>query len=94
MGGVIGTLAFEQLFLRSKVDGWIDDLKTLGLFAQTQPHASYAAGLSFRWNYFFRVSSCFTDLFLPLEHFIRSVFLPSLLGLAMLRESCLPCLCG
>ena len=30
--------------------------------------------------FFFRVSSCSTDLFLPLEHFIRSVFLPSLLG--------------
>ena len=43
LGGVIGTPAFEQLFLRRKVDGWIDDLKTLSLFAQTQPHASYAA---------------------------------------------------
>ena len=29
---------------------------------------------------FFRVSSCSTDLFLPLEHFVKSVFLPSLLG--------------
>ena len=72
LGGVIGTPAFEQLFLRCNMDGWIDDLKTLSLFTQTQPHASYAAfchGLFFRWNYFFRVSSCSTDLFLPLEHF-------------------------
>ena len=86
LGGVIGTPAFEQLFLKHKVDGWIDDLKTLSLFAETQPHASYAAfchGLSFRWNYFFRVSSCSTDLFLPLEHFVTSVFLPSLLGRAV-----------
>jgi len=50
LGGVIGTPTFEQSFLRHNVDDWINDLKTLSLFAQTQPHASYAAfchGLSF-----------------------------------------------
>ena len=98
LGGVIGTPAFEQLFLRRKVDGWIDDLKTLSLFAKTQLHASYAAfchGLSFRWNYFFHVSSCSTDLFLPLEHLLNLFsFLVYWveLSLVMLRESYLPCL--
>ena len=77
LGGVIGTSAYEQSFLKHKVDEWIGDLKTLSLFAQAQPHASYAVfchGLSFRWNYFSHVCSCSADLFQPLEHFIRSVF--------------------
>jgi len=40
LGGVIGTPAFEQLFLKCKVDDQIDNLKTLSLFAQSQPHVS------------------------------------------------------
>ena len=100
LGGVIGTPAFEQLFLRRKVDGWIDDLKTLSLFAKTQPHASYAAfchGLSFRWNYFsmfLLVLLIFSFLLNILLNLFSFLVYWVKLSLVMLRESYLPCLCG
>ena len=68
LGGVIGSEAFEQQFLQQKVQDWISDLRKLSVIAESQPHAAYSAysrGLSFRWNYFFRVCSLSSCLFQP-----------------------------
>ena len=68
--------------MKCKIDEWIGDLNTLSLFAQIQPHASYAAYIvmvSFWWD-LFRVCSCSADLLLSFDHFTRSVFLSDLLG--------------
>ena len=59
LGGVIGSEAFEQQFLQQKLQDWISDIKKLSSIAKSQPHAAYSTychGLSFRWNYFFRVA--------------------------------------
>ena len=83
LGGVIGSEAFEQQFLQQKVQDWISDLRKLSIIAESQPHAAYSAyshGLSFRWNYFFRVCTLSSCLFQPLEDLIGSAFIPKLLG--------------
>ena len=82
LGGVIGSEAFEQHFLQQKVQDWISDIKKLSTIAESQPHAAYSAfchGLSFRWNYFFRVCTS-SSLFQPLEDCICSDLIPKLLG--------------
>ena len=68
LGGVIGSEAFEQQFLQQKLQDWISDIKKLSCIAESQPHAAYSAychGLSFRWNYFFRVCTSSPSLFQP-----------------------------
>ena len=70
LGGVIGSEAFEQQFLQQKLQDWISDIKKLSCIAESQPHAAYSGychGLSFRWNYFFRVSTSSPSLFQPQE---------------------------
>ena len=93
--------SFDQLdVLRRKVDGWIDDLKTLSLFPKHNlmlPMLLFVMVSLSDGTFFFSCFFCSTDLFLPLEHFVKSVsFLVYWveLSLVMLRESYLPCLCG
>ena len=61
---------------------WISDIKKLSIIAESQSHAAYSAychGLSFRWNYFFRVCTS-SSLFQPLEDCICSDLILKLLG--------------
>ena len=80
-GGVIGSEAFEQQFnSRSYRIGF---LISRNCIAESQPHAAYSAychGLSFRWNYFFRVCTSSPFLFQPLEDCIHSELIPKFLG--------------
>ena len=61
--------------------------KTLASFAETQPHAAYAAfthGLSAKWNYLLRVTDWeenqLNDCLEALEKAIRSRFIPAITG--------------
>ena len=52
-------------------------------FALTQPHAAYSAfchGLIGKWTYLARTIPHSSELFIPLENAIRTIFLPSLTG--------------
>ena len=83
LAGVIGSEAYEQQFLQQKVQDWISDIKKLSTIAESQPHAAYSAychGLSFWWNYFFRVCTSSPSLFQPLEDCICSDLILKLLG--------------
>ena len=54
LGAVVGTLEFRELYVNSKVSGWIKDLQMLSNIAQDEPQAAYAGftkGLLHRWNY-------------------------------------------
>ena len=58
-------------------------IERLSAFAQTQPHAAYAAfthGLMSKWNYLRRTVPNIGDLLKPLEEVIRRKFLTSLTG--------------
>ena len=42
------------MFVANKVEEWIAELESLSSFAQSQPHAAYAAlthGIMAKWNY-------------------------------------------
>ena len=71
-------------FFKSKVETWVKEIKTLALFARTQPHAVHAAtthGLVSRWTYALRVSTLSSDEPLrPLEEAISQTLLPVLTG--------------
>ena len=65
---------------------WVEELKTLSKFAETDPHAAYAAftyGFSQKWKYIQRTIPNIEDLFKPLEDCISQVFIPALLGRAV-----------
>ena len=56
-------------------------MEKLSKFAQTQPHAAYAAfthGLSSKWNYLLRVTDW--GILESLEKAIQSHFIPALTG--------------
>lgn len=84
LGGAIGNDDYIRAFLQNKVGNWKEELETLCNVAQTQPQASYAAlthGISSKWNYIFRImdiGQSVSDTLWPLEHTIRSRFLPIL----------------
>ena len=83
----MGTAAFVQKFAQKKVEGWIKEIEKLSKFAETQPHAAYAAfshGLISKWNYFLRVVNWEmlspVELLQPLESAIQSQFIPAVTG--------------
>ena len=58
LGGAIGSPSFVRQLVEQKVDCWKKELEKLGKFADTQPHAAFAAfthGLSSKWTYLLRV---------------------------------------
>ena len=86
LGASLGSNSCKQEFVTKKVDEWIKQLKTLSKFAQTDPHAAYAAftyGFSQKWKYVQRTIPEIENLFQPLEECIHQVFIPSLLGRAV-----------
>ena len=65
----------------------MNKVEKLSKFAETQPHAAYAAfthGLSSKWNYLLRVTDWeenqFDDILEALEKAIQSHFIPALTG--------------
>ena len=84
LGGCIGSREYARDDLAARVEQWTEEVTTLANFAQSQPHASYAAlthGLIGRWIYQMRViKSCGSVAFRPLEDAISTVLLPALTG--------------
>ena len=56
-GAPLGSSAFIQSFVESKVTNWVKQIKQLATIAKTQPQDAYAAlthSLMFRWTYLIR----------------------------------------
>ena len=65
------------------MESWVSQLETLSSFAQTDPHAAYAAftyGFIHKWKYVQRTVSDVKEQFQPLEDCIRNTFIPALIG--------------
>ena len=65
-----------------KVEGWIEALKTLAKFAQTQPHAAFAVFthcLQGCWTFLCRTVPGAGFFLQALEDCIRRLFIPALL---------------
>ena len=87
LGGAVGTSSFVRQYVKRKVECWVNEVEKLSKFAETQPHAAYAAfthGLSSKWNYLLRVTDWeenqFDDILETLEKAIQSHFIPALTG--------------
>ena len=82
LGAAVGTTTFKQLYVTNKVANWTEAVKNLAVIAQSEPHAAFSAfthALQCQWTFLSRVMPDIADLFAPLEHAIRTVFLKSLL---------------
>jgi len=56
LGAALGSTTFTNLFTQQRVSEWIEGVFRLSTFAETQPHASYAAFTHSylpKWNYYF-----------------------------------------
>lgn len=83
LGSVIGTDEYVNSFVEQKIDMWNNELLKLVEFADSQPHASFAAlthGLFGKWFFLARTTPNIAHLFQPLETTIHSKLLPVLLG--------------
>ena len=81
LGAPIGTRAYVELFMKSKVLQWAGELNTLASFARSQPHAAHSAftrGLTSEWVYLARTTPEVGPLLQPLEDIVRRDFLPAL----------------
>ena len=69
--------------MSTKVQEWVEEIDTLTLIAQSQPHATFAGlthDLISKWNYLQRAIPDTGEHFQPLEDAIRLNFLPILTG--------------
>ena len=83
LGSVIGTPAFKENYVKTKVEEWVAELQKLAEIAKTEPQAAYTAftfGIKHRWNFIMRTVPNIEHLFLPLEKTIREKLLPALAG--------------
>ena len=83
LGGALGSSAFIEEHLRSKVGEWTSSITLLSEIAKSQPHAAYSAlvhGLSSRWSYLSRVTPNISHLLIPLDTALRTELLPALTG--------------
>ena len=57
LGAVVGSAEYKEEYVRSKIDGWIEELKMLSKIAKIEPHLAYCAyvfGLQHRYTYLMR----------------------------------------
>ena len=87
LGGAMGSSSFIRQYVQRKMESWVKEVEKLSKFAETQPHAAYAAfthGLSSKWNYLLRVidweANHLDDTLKSLEEAIQSRFIPALTG--------------
>ena len=83
LGAPLGSNAFIQSFVESKVTNWVKEIKQLATIAKSQPQDAYAAlihGLMGRWTYLMRTVPDVGNLFEPLEDAIRLHLLPAITG--------------
>ena len=92
--GAVGSFSFVRQLVQRKVEYWMNELEKLTKFAETQPHAAFAAfthGLSSKWTYLLRVTNWeenrLDDILESLEKTIQSRFIPSLTGQSPPGES-------
>ena len=83
LGSPIGSESFIVSFIKKKVTKWVAQVKSLTMFAESQPHAAYAPlmhGLYGKFVYFFpNYTWCFWACE-PLEDCLRMMLLPVLTG--------------
>jgi len=83
LGAVLGTEHTKETFVKSRVEGWIGEMKRLANIAKEEPHAAYTAftfGLKHKWKYLMRTVPNIGHLLQPIEDTIKRDFIPALSG--------------
>jgi len=83
LGAVLGTEQTKETFVKSRVEGWIGEMKRLANIAKEEPHAAYTAftfGLKHKWKYLMRTVPNIGHLLQPIEDTIKRDFIPALSG--------------
>ena len=83
LGGFIGDITGQAIFVQDKVCHWIADVKCLSKIAEKQPQAAFAAlvkSLQCEWQFLQRVIPNCANHFAPLDDVLTSTFLPAVFG--------------
>ena len=83
LGSAVGDDDFRTSYLSDKVDEWLEELKVLTVFAQTEPHAAHAAlnhGLRSRYTFLARTLPDIGEFLQGIDKFLAVEFLPALSG--------------
>ena len=83
LGSAIEEQGFRASYLSNKVDEWLDELRVLTNFAQTEPHAAHAAlnyGLRSRYTFLVRTLPDTSENLQRIDKFMVEEFLPAISG--------------
>ncbi len=83
LGAAIGCHSYVEQYVSEKVDIWCMELKNLTNYAETQPHAAYAAyifGFLHKINFLSRTLSGIGHLLQPIDKIVTLEFIPKLTG--------------
>ena len=81
LGSAVGEKAFGSSFLEQNVTEWLDELKVLANFAETEPHAAFTAlthGLRSKYTYLLRTLPDTANAFARIDKFLEEELLPRL----------------
>ena len=83
LGSTIGEQGFRASYLLNKVDEWLDELRVLTNFAQTEPHAAHASlnySLRSRYTFLVRTLPDTSETLQRIDKFMVEEFLPAISG--------------
>ena len=83
LGAVVGSQCFREQYVKELVEGWVKEVETLAEYAASEQQAAYAAftfGLIHKWSYFQRTIPNTSNMYKPLEDYIRNKLIPALTG--------------
>ena len=89
LGAVLGTLQYRQLYVKSKVDEWVQQLTVLSEFAKFYPQSAYCAftsGFRHKFNYVLRTIPDISAYLQPVEDTIRHKLIPAICDISCCND--------
>ena len=80
LGSAVGEESFTSKFLAERVEEWLEELRVLTIFAQTEPHAAHAAlthGLRSKYTFLLRTLPDHNKALDKIDKFLTEEFLPA-----------------
>ena len=81
LGGFVGEREAEASWIKERVNGWAESVRTLAGVACKHPQSAYSGlqkSLHQEWAFVHRVTPGIGDAFGPVEEEIKTAFLPEL----------------
>ncbi len=83
IGAALGSDAFKEEFVKTKVEKWVKDVEELAIIAEDEPQSVLSAfniAVAHRWTYLQRTVDGISEYFKPLEDALRNKLIPALIG--------------